>query len=68
LVKLNDFAKTYAGIAFEAGTLKLATEMTSNSGHFNGYVEPVFDHMVIFNPAHDSDNRLISSGRELSAD
>jgi len=58
LVKLNDFAKAYAGITFETGTLKLATEMTSNSGRFNGYVEPVFDHMGIFNPAHDSDNPI----------
>ena len=58
LVKLNDFAKAYAGITFETGTLKLATEMTSNSGRFNGYVEPVFDHMAIFNPAHDSDNPI----------
>ena len=58
LVKLNDFAKAYAGITFDTGTLKLATEMTSNSGRFNGYVEPVFDHMAIFNPAHDSDNPI----------
>ena len=58
LVKLNDFAKAYAGITFETGTFKLATEMTSNSGRFHGYVEPVFDHMAIFNPAHDSDNPI----------
>ncbi len=32
LVKLNDFAKAYAGITFDTGTLKLATEMTSNNG------------------------------------
>ena len=58
LVKLNDFAKAYAGITFETGTLKLATEMTSDQGRFNGYVEPVFDHMGIFNPAHDSENPI----------
>jgi hypothetical protein len=58
LVKLNEFAKAYAGITFEAGTLRLATEMTSNDGRFKGYVEPVFDHMAIFNPAHDSDNPI----------
>ena len=58
LVKLNDFAKAYAGITFEAGTLKLATEMTSDHGRFKGYVEPVFDHMAIFNPVHDSDNPI----------
>jgi hypothetical protein len=58
LVRLNDFAKAYAGITFETGTLKLATEMTSTTGRFSGYVEPVFDHMGIFNPAHDSDNPI----------
>ena len=64
LVKLNDFAKAYAGITFETGTLKLATEMTSDQGRFNGYVEPVFDHMGIFNPAHDSgeSNRFCLAG------
>ena len=34
LVKLNDFAKAYAGITFETGTLKLATEMTSEQRPF----------------------------------
>ena len=34
LVKLNDFAKAYAGITFETGTLKLATEMTSDQRPF----------------------------------
>ncbi len=56
LVKLNDFAKAYAGITFEKGTLKLATELTAKDGDFDGYVEPVFDHMSIFNPKHDSDS------------
>jgi hypothetical protein len=32
--------------------------MTSNHGRFNDYIEPVFDHMGIFNPAHDSDNPI----------
>jgi hypothetical protein len=58
LVKLNDFAKAYAGITFETGTLRIAAEMTSRDGHFTGYVEPVFDHMSIFNPAHDADNPI----------
>jgi hypothetical protein len=58
LVKLNDFAKAYAGITFEGGTLRVATEMTAKNGSFSGYVEPVFDHMSIFNPAHDSDNPI----------
>lgn len=56
LVKLNDFAKAYAGITFEKGTLKLATELKAKAGDFEGYVEPVFDHMSIFSPKHDSDN------------
>src|SRR5205085_374500 len=30
------------------------TEMSAKNGAFNGYVEPVFDHMSIFNPAHDT--------------
>ena len=56
LVKLNDFAKAYGGFTFEEGTLRLATEMNSQSGAFRGYVEPVFDHMGIFNPEHDAEN------------
>lgn len=58
LVKLNDFAKAYAGITFEGGTLRVASEMTSKSGDFTGYVEPVFDHMAIFSPQHDADNPI----------
>lgn len=53
LVKLNEFAKAYAGITFEQGTLRVATEMDAKNGRFTGYVEPVFDHMGIFNPAND---------------
>jgi uncharacterized protein involved in outer membrane biogenesis len=56
LTKLNDFAKAYGGFTFEGGTLRLAAEMSAKNGAFNGYVEPVFDHMGIFNPEHDSDN------------
>jgi hypothetical protein len=53
LVKLNDFAKAYGGITFEGGTLRIATELDAKHGNFTGYVEPVFDHMSIFNPEHD---------------
>ncbi len=58
LVKLNDFAKAYASITFEGGTLRVATEINSKDGAFRGYVEPVFNHMSIFDPAHDSDNPI----------
>jgi hypothetical protein len=58
LVKLNDFAKAYAGITFEQGTLKLATAMKAQNGRFTGYVEPVFDNMAIFNPAKDNENPI----------
>ena len=58
LVKLNDFAKAYAAITFEKGTLKLATEFNAKEGDFDGYVEPVFENMSIFNPAHDSENPI----------
>lgn len=58
LVKLNDFAKAYAGITFEKGTLRLATEMKASKGDFDGYVEPVFEHMQIFSPKNDSDNPI----------
>ncbi len=58
LVKLNDFAKAYAAITFEKGTLRLATELNAKNGDFDGYVEPVFEHMSIFNPKHDSDNPI----------
>lgn len=43
LVNLNDFAKAYANITFEEGTLRLATAIDSKQGRFTGYVEPVFD-------------------------
>ncbi len=58
LVKLNDFAKAYAGITFESGTLGIATELDAKRGDFNGFVEPVFDHMSIFDPGHDSKNPI----------
>ena len=58
LVKLNDFAKAYAGITFESGTLRVATELDAKNGNFTGYVEPVFDHMTIFDPVHDSKNPI----------
>lgn len=56
LVKLNNFAKAYGAFTFESGTFRMATECSSKNGAFSGYVEPVFDHMTIFNPEHDSDN------------
>jgi hypothetical protein len=56
LTKLNDFAKGYGGFTFESGTFRMATECSSKNGAFSGYVEPVFDHMSIFNPEHDSEN------------
>ena len=49
LVKLNDFAKGYGGFTFKEGTFKMATEATAKNGGYQGYVEPVFDQMVIFN-------------------
>jgi hypothetical protein len=58
LVKLNDFAKAYAAITFEAGTLRVATSMNSKEGRFTGFFEPVFDKMEIFDPAHDSENPI----------
>ncbi len=58
LVKLNDFAKAYAGLTFEKGTLRLATELKAKEGDFDGYVEPVFEHMAIFSPKHDADNPI----------
>ena len=58
LVKLNDFAKAYGGFTFENGTFRMATEMTAKNGSFTGYVEPIFDKMGIFNPAHDAENPI----------
>jgi hypothetical protein len=49
LVKLNDFAKAYGGFTFKEGIFKMAMEANAKSGGYQGYVEPVFDHMVIFN-------------------
>ena len=56
LVKLNDFAKAYGNFTFEQGTLKLAIEASAKDGAYQGYFEPVFDQMGIFNPAHDAEN------------
>jgi len=58
LVKLNDFAKAYAAITFEEGTLRVATSMNSKQGQFTGYFEPVFDKMVIFDPSEDNENPI----------
>ena len=58
LVKLNDFAKAYGGITFEEGTLKVALAMKSEQGRFRGFVEPVFDKMVIFDPKEDTESPI----------
>lgn len=58
LVKLNDFAKAYAAITFEEGTLRVATSMNSKQGRFTGFFEPVFDKMVIFDPSEDNENPI----------
>lgn len=49
LTKLNEFAKAYGGFTFKEGSFKMAMEATAKKGGYQGYVEPVFDHMVIFN-------------------
>jgi hypothetical protein len=51
LVKLNDFAKAYGNFTFDSGTFQMAMEASAKNGAYQGYVEPVFDHMSIFNPA-----------------
>ena len=56
LTKLNDFAKAYGGFTFEQGTFRMAMEASTRNGAYRGYVEPVFDHMSIFNPEHDAKN------------
>ena len=58
LKSLNDFAKAYGGITFEEGTLRMALEMNSKQGNFRGYIEPVFDKMVIFDPSEDTENPI----------
>jgi hypothetical protein len=58
LVKVNDFAKAYGNFTFESGTLKVAMEATAKNGAYQGYIEPVFDHMGIFNPEHDAENPI----------
>ena len=58
LVKLNDFAKAYGNFTFEQGTFKMAMEASAREGAYRGYVEPVFDHMGIFNPEHDAANPI----------
>jgi Domain of Unknown Function (DUF748) len=51
VVKLNDFAKAYGNFTFDQGTLNLAMEASTKNGAYQGYIEPVFDHLGIFNPA-----------------
>ncbi len=58
LVKLNDFAKAYGNFTFEQGTFRMAMEASVQDGAYHGYVEPVFDHMSIFNPEHDAQNPI----------
>jgi len=53
LVKLNKFAKAYGNFTFNSGTFKMAMEASAHDGAYQGYVEPVFDHMSIFNPAKE---------------
>src|SRR5947207_15217781 len=55
-MKVNEFAKAYGNFEFDSGTLKLAMEATAKNDAYQGYVEPVFDHMAI-NPAH-ADNPI----------
>ena len=64
LVKLNDFAKAYGAFTFESGTLRLATEMNAKNGSFRGYVEPVFDHMGLFNPDTMREIRSTQPGKQ----
>src|SRR5437868_1452050 len=49
VVKLNEFAQAHGGFTFKEGTFKMAMEASARNGTYQGYVEPVFDHMVIFN-------------------
>ena len=49
VVKLNDFAQAHGGFTFKEGTFKMAMEASAREGAYQGYVEPVVDHMVIFN-------------------
>jgi hypothetical protein len=49
VVKLNDFAKAYGGFTFKDGVFRMAMEANAKNGGYQGYVEPVFDHLVIFN-------------------
>jgi hypothetical protein len=66
LVKLNEFAKAYGNFTFNTGTLKVAMEASAKNGAYQGYIEPVFDHMSIFNPAKEDNpitRRLGSNSR-----
>ena len=58
LVKLNDFAKAYAGITFESGTLRVATELDAKNGDLPASSNQFSNHMSIFDPGHDSKNPI----------
>ena len=55
LVKLNDFAMAYGHFTFDQGTFRMAMEASARDGAYHGWVEPVFDHMSIFNPEKKED-------------
>ena len=49
VTRLNEFAQAHGGFTFKEGTFLMAMEASSRNGVYQGYIEPVFDHMVIFN-------------------
>ncbi len=58
LETINDFTKAYAAFDFEKGTFALATELTAKDGHIEGYIKPIFDHIVIVDLGEDIKNPL----------
>ncbi len=56
LTRLNELTRAYAWFDFKSGTFAAAAELKAEDGKFNGYVQPVFDHMQIFSLKKDIKN------------
>ncbi len=48
LTQLNDFARAYANLDLESGTLEMIFEADADDGHLDGYIKPLADSVNIF--------------------
>lgn len=61
VTRLNDFARAYANLDAEAGSLDVALELATLEGRLEGYVKPVIHDLKVFkleDDAKEADNPL----------